>query len=460
VPALGSGYGSRPASVRQQTRTRVKPKPAPSYSTVSSTTGARSYRGTRSTPTSSVSVPAASSSGSKGQSTRSQLRAVLAKAAKKSQGGLASKLDRGFSPGETITPRETAIVAESEGLPGKTYALGIAPGESGHQPGIPNPDDATPSLFQITPSVQSSVTQAKFNKIASRRPGGYSNPIVAAKQAKVLAKGSSDAGVSNYVAYNPSAPQGHLPGGEKRADKLLYGKQKPIPKPLKQKAKRVLGEKTTQKVITKAKQPALSSKPTKLPGIVKLGKKVERKFGVEATEHPKFGGVAPVHSPTGYHPTGEAIDIPVDPEEGKKVNRWLARKYGSGLSEMFYDPGVNIKDGQETSAIGGHGGHIHVAIARDSRGRFVSKTPATVNASSGGAVSGGYTGGTTAPGATASASGTASRASRSRSRQNLQRKKLLKEILGERVYATEEEPEKKQRVKAATSTPVKKLGIA
>ena len=132
------------------------------------------------------------------------------------QQSLLERLDRPFAPGETITPRQTAIVAEAHGLPGITYSQAIVPGESGYQPGIENPDDATPCLFQITPSVQSAETQARFDRIASHHPGGYSNPIAAAKQARVLAGDSADEGVTNYVAFNPSAPQGHLPGGQRR----------------------------------------------------------------------------------------------------------------------------------------------------------------------------------------------------------------------------------------------------
>ena len=33
------------------------------------------------------------------------------------------------------------------------------------------------------------------------------------------------------------------------------------------------------------------------------------RFGLKPGEHPAFGGVGKGHSPTGYHPTGEAVDI-------------------------------------------------------------------------------------------------------------------------------------------------------
>ena len=136
---------------------------------------------------------------------------------------LLERLNRPFAPGEQITPRQTALLAEAAGLPGRTYSRSIVPGESNYQPGVRNPDDATPSLFQITPSVQSAETQATFQQIAREHPGGYSNPVAAARQAAFLAGDSVDEGVGNYVAYNPSGPQGHLRGGARRAQRILGG---------------------------------------------------------------------------------------------------------------------------------------------------------------------------------------------------------------------------------------------
>lgn len=183
---------------------------------------------------------------------------------------LLESLNHPFAPGETITPRQTALLAEAVGLPGRTYSKAIVPGESGYQPGIRNPDDRTPSLFQITPSVQSAETQEKFERIASRFPGGYSNPIAAAKQAAFLAGDSADEGVSNYVGFNPSAPQGHLRGGERRAERILGG---------------------------------------------------------------SLGSVAG--------------------EQAGRARRPLS------TSELFYDPGINLADGQEVAPIGGHDTHVH-----------------------------------------------------------------------------------------------------
>jgi hypothetical protein len=227
----------------------------------------------------------------------------LAKAAKKTQGGLARKLNRGFGPNETITPHQTAIVAESEGLPGKTYEQ-VAKGESGNRPGVPNPDDGYPSLFQATPSVQSPETVAKWDRIASRYPGGPTNPIVAAKQIVVLAGGkkavkAGATGISNFVGTQYVTDENaHLPGGQAAARRKLYGNPKPIPKKVKAQAKEVLGKRAAKKVVKQAKHP--------------------------------------------------------ESKQGRQLS----------VSELFYDPGVSIKDGQQTSAIGGHSDHVHFATTR------------------------------------------------------------------------------------------------
>lgn len=273
---------------------------------------------------------------------------------------LLQQLDRPFRPGETITPKQTALLAEAYGLPGITYSKAIVPGESGYQPGVRNPDDATPSLFQITPSVQSAATKAKFDKIASKHRGGYSNPVAAAKQAAFLAKGSPDEGVSNYVAFNPSAPQGHLPGGPARARKKLGA-------------------------------PAKTQKPTKVPSLIKIGKKAERKFGVEAREQPFFDPVDPVHTGGSMHYSGNAIDFQGDPSELSELNRWLAKKYGSRTSEMFYDPGINIAEGTETSPIGGHPSHVHFGLEPGDVGRRARSVYGVGSPTSGGTATGAAT---------------------------------------------------------------------
>jgi hypothetical protein len=45
-------------------------------------------------------------------------------------------------------------------------------------------------------------------------------------------------------------------------------------------------------------------------------------------------------------------------------DHYVARRYGPGTTELFYDPGISIKNGQPTSSIGGHSDHVHVAVAK------------------------------------------------------------------------------------------------
>lgn len=102
--------------------------------------------------------------------------------------------------------------------------------------------------------------------------------------------------------------------------------------------------------------------PTRVPKLIGIGKKAERKFDVEAREQPFFDPVDPVHSTNSMHYSGDAIDFQGSSDQLGRLNEWLARKYGSQTDEMFYDPGINIADGQETGAIGGHGSHVHFGL--------------------------------------------------------------------------------------------------
>jgi hypothetical protein len=369
----------------------------------------------------------------------------LTKAARKSQGGLAAKVDRGFEQGyagddlESITKKQAAIIAEAHGLPGITYSEAIIPGESNFRPGVRNPDDATPSLFQITPSVQSSETQAKFDKIASKHKGGYANPIAAAKMARVLAGDSADEGVSNYVAHNPSAPHGHLPGGQKAARQKLYGKKKPIPQALKRKATKVLGKETAKKVVEKAKSPT-SSVPKKQPGayagtqgIVRelIGPKYAKK--VDWKDKEPREGTGSMHDTD--NPSSFAADISIDEgglDTEKLVDR-IAKKLGLDPKEVNYgttglESGITYKGYAIEFLPYRHGSGDHVHIAAEWTGEGLP--PGTV---SGGSVSSGTTSGTTPSyGGAATSSGkgtTPTKKARRQSEGARSRKQLLNEIL-------------------------------
>lgn len=352
----------------------------------------------------------------------------LTKAARRSQGGLAKKLDRGFGPNETITPRQAAIVAESEGLPGKTYAQ-IGKGESGLRPGAANPDDGYKSLWQMTPSVQSTETLSKWDKIASKRKGGSTNPIVAAKQAKVLA--GSGTGVSNYYGTGfVTDENAHLPGGEKRADKLLYGKKKPIPKTLKRKATKVLGKEAAKKIVKQAKKPVSSGVDQKKGpwegaqrAVLSVVPKAVRSEGRGDKRTPEEnasvgGATASDHLTTN---TGSyAADLPPDDAVARKIAKRLGMASHTGTNEV-------TKNGYRYQLIwqdAGHYDHIHLGAQWTGEGASPSASSAGTGA--------GVSMGTTSSGGTTTSSGkgtTTTKKARRRSERARSRKQLLNEIL-------------------------------
>lgn len=69
-------------------------------------------------------------------------------------------------------------------------------------------------------------------------------------------------------------------------------------------------------------------------GIVPVGRKLQR-LGFDVGEHPKFGGVAPVHTSGSHHYNADALDINYNGggrwnSEAKALNwleRWLASRY-------------------------------------------------------------------------------------------------------------------------------------
>jgi hypothetical protein len=43
------------------------------------------------------------------------------------------------------------------------------------------------------------------------------------------------------------------------------------------------------------------------------------------------------------------------------MTAYYRRLAGTRPTELFYDPQGGIKNGQQIGAIGGHGGHVHIA---------------------------------------------------------------------------------------------------
>lgn len=197
----------------------------------------------------------------------------------------------------------------------------------------------------------------------------------------------------------------------------------------------------------------------KTPTIVRLGRIAQRKFGLTASEHPEFGGVAAgVHDPQGFHPTGEAIDVTGPPSRLARFNRWVAKRFGGTVAEMFYDPGISLDEGVPVAPIGGHGTHVHVAI--DEPG-----TPAYgLVAQAQGLPASGQPFGYYGAGSSASAAGeSAARARRAAltPRQRAQRKfRLLEKLgVGEGIVPGSGEPERDERPSATLGELERRYGV-
>lgn len=96
--------------------------------------------------------------------------------------------------------------------------------------------------------------------------------------------------------------------------------------------------------------------------VISLGKIAEQRFGLTVGENPWFGGVEPVHVADSYHYRGLAIDVSGPADKMLAFDRYVARRYGPVVAELFHEPGVNLKNGEPTEPIGGHGDHVHVAL--------------------------------------------------------------------------------------------------
>jgi hypothetical protein len=146
--------------------------------------------------------------------------------------------------------------------------------------------------------------------------------------------------------------------------------------------------------------------PGRIPSVVYIGKQAEKRFGLHVSENPAFDTVDPVHVEGSYHyredskGRGEAIDVSGDAAAMLEFDRWVAKRWGQGVTELFYDPGISIKEGQEIGGIGGHSDHVHVAVAMPGE-RFGGGIAPGAVAGSGGAVFVGY-GGTAAAAASSS----------------------------------------------------------
>ena len=118
---------------------------------------------------------------------------------------------------------------------------------------------------------------------------------------------------------------------------------------------------TSNMISTTGKPTGQKVKTRLTPDIHKMAKIATNRFDLNVAEHPDYGGVGK-HSPNSHHYDGNAIDVTGDPERLMAYNQFLAERFGTGLAELFYDPGSNIKNGQARGPLGGHPTHVHVAV--------------------------------------------------------------------------------------------------
>jgi soluble lytic murein transglycosylase-like protein len=196
----------------------------------------------------------------------------------------------------------------------------------------------------------------------------YGNsPAAMESQVRGAARYLKDLGLKDDVrlalaSYNagPGNPQaaGDYPENVLAAAQGYRNLDRPAMTPASRQARQTLREmdQPLPKVTVKAK-------PSKPATIEKIGKIAQNRFGLTVGENAAFTGVTPTggHADGSFHYSNAAIDVTGDSNQLMAFNKFVARKYGSDLEELFYDPGINIDNGQASSPIGGHGSHVHVA---------------------------------------------------------------------------------------------------
>ncbi len=84
-----------------------------------------------------------------------------------------------------------------------------------------------------------------------------------------------------------------------------------------------------------------------------------RKMGLAITS--TTGGQ---HAQNSWHYKGRAADVAGSGDQMAAFFDAALAKYGKNLLELFYDPRGAIKNGARIPAIGGHGDHVHIALAQ------------------------------------------------------------------------------------------------
>lgn len=284
---------------------------------------------------------------------------------------LEGKLTRAIAPGRLPglsgeESRNAAIVFRVGQEMGATPQQMLAAAETGLvESGFHNYTD------QAETDLDSLGWRQERTSIYGTGPNGPTNVEASARRffEEAMAEGKQPTAGALAQATQGSAFPERYDENEAAARSLLAAYQEQgaesIPFPLKRRSLNVLGKEKVAEILSGG-----STKPagTRVPTLIKIGERAEDKFGVEAREQPHFDPVDPVHTSGSMHYSGDAIDFQGSPDQLMALDKWLARKYGSQTAELFYDPGISISDGAETSAIGDHGDHVHFGLDESSKG--------------------------------------------------------------------------------------------
>ena len=304
-------------------------------------------------------------------SARAKRGRIRSKIKAKTKNSLAN-FDREYAPDEQIRQKDAARIAQSVGLPGKTYGQ-IAIGESSLKPAAesPRPNDPGKGLWQMTANVQSPATQKKWKEIEAEHKGGALNPVANARMAKYLA--GEGTGTGNYYGdqyvtdFNASAkPLGDGPSkklikrgkkylGKDQTKKLLKGSSAPKPDTgpsKKAKGKHIVNSQSDKVVAEqlgvkekRAKMQINKLDPALQTALVRLGRKSGEPVSVNEGFRTTYrqtelaegrgGATGPAAAPgTSRHEFGNAADLNLTAKQRSLLGAVGLSNGGSGSTQV------------------------------------------------------------------------------------------------------------------------------
>lgn len=90
-----------------------------------------------------------------------------------------------------------------------------------------------------------------------------------------------------------------------------------------------------------------------------------KRMGLSVSENALVGDPARPgsHVRNSNHYTNRAIDVNGPLGQRQAYSKWLMRRYGGNINELFDDTlGLGVKHGQRIAPIGGHADHVHFAL--------------------------------------------------------------------------------------------------